>query len=247
MEESLKILTSWRRKRLGYERRRSAPPRQRFEVQRKRNFEPSCRSNVRTRKCHQSNFNWKSRLPQSTLSLASVSPFSSSPSSLNSFPRTLPSRRKNRDPASPPSSTSISSGVWLAIFFYVGSEVTIGSILVNYLGDPTVANLPEERSRQVSLLLLGRIDDWSFHGRHFSGEMKESNASFPTWFSPPLFPLSSFTPPQPSNSISPWASTSILSIFPFIGLIALSFIFFKLGKLQCRPHGGILCSRSRQD
>ncbi|MGE9271106.1 MAG: MFS transporter, partial [Verrucomicrobiales bacterium] len=51
---------------------------------------------------------------------------------------------------------------WLAIFFYVGSEVTIGSILVNYLGDETVAGLPEnEADKYLSFcwggLMIGRL------------------------------------------------------------------------------------------
>ena len=35
---------------------------------------------------------------------------------------------------------------WLAIFFYVGSEVTIGSILINYLADEGVMGMSEDSS-----------------------------------------------------------------------------------------------------
>lgn len=50
----------------------------------------------------------------------------------------------------------------LAIFVYVGSEVCIGSFLINYLGEPTVAGLPEaEAGKYVSFYwggaMLGRF------------------------------------------------------------------------------------------
>jgi FHS family L-fucose permease-like MFS transporter len=51
---------------------------------------------------------------------------------------------------------------WLAIFFYVGSEVTVGSILINYLGDPSVLGLPaNEADKFLSFywggLMIGRL------------------------------------------------------------------------------------------
>jgi len=51
---------------------------------------------------------------------------------------------------------------WLAIFFYVGSEVTIGSILINYLGDKSVMGLAhQDADKYLSFywggLMIGRI------------------------------------------------------------------------------------------
>ncbi|RYD39429.1 MAG: MFS transporter, partial [Verrucomicrobiaceae bacterium] len=51
---------------------------------------------------------------------------------------------------------------WLAIFFYVGSEVTIGSILINYLKDPGVMGMEEAQSaKYLSFcwggLMIGRL------------------------------------------------------------------------------------------
>jgi FHS family L-fucose permease-like MFS transporter len=50
----------------------------------------------------------------------------------------------------------------MAIFMYVGAEVSIGSFLVNFLGDPQIANLPEaEAGKYVSFYwggaMLGRF------------------------------------------------------------------------------------------
>ena len=44
---------------------------------------------------------------------------------------------------------------WLAIFFYVGSEVTVGSILINYLNDPSVMGMPEETSAKYLAFYWG--------------------------------------------------------------------------------------------
>lgn len=51
---------------------------------------------------------------------------------------------------------------WLAIFFYVGSEVTVGSILINYLMDSSVMGLSEERAAHYLSfywggLMIGRL------------------------------------------------------------------------------------------
>ena len=50
----------------------------------------------------------------------------------------------------------------LAIFMYVGGEVSVGSAIINYLGQPSVAGLdPVEASKYVSLfwggMLIGRF------------------------------------------------------------------------------------------
>jgi len=50
----------------------------------------------------------------------------------------------------------------LAIFMYVGGEVSVGSTIISFLGQPTVAGLaPVEASKYVSLfwggMLIGRF------------------------------------------------------------------------------------------
>jgi MFS transporter, FHS family, L-fucose permease len=63
----------------------------------------------------------------------------------------------------------------LAIFMYVGGEVSVGSAIINFLGQPAVAGMPEiEASRYVSLywggMLIGR-----FMGAVELSEMKKVN------------------------------------------------------------------------
>ena len=36
----------------------------------------------------------------------------------------------------------------LGIFFYVGVEVSIGSLLVSFIADPTIGNMPEASASQ---------------------------------------------------------------------------------------------------
>ncbi len=63
----------------------------------------------------------------------------------------------------------------IAIFMYVGGEVSVGSVIISYLSQPSVAGLPEmEASKFVSLywggLLIGR-----FMGAVELSEMKKTN------------------------------------------------------------------------
>jgi FHS family L-fucose permease-like MFS transporter len=47
--------------------------------------------------------------------------------------------------------------VWLAVLFYVGSEVTEGSILINYLGDPSALGFPaNEADKFLSFYWVAR-------------------------------------------------------------------------------------------
>ena len=63
----------------------------------------------------------------------------------------------------------------VAIFMYVGGEVSVGSAIINFLGQPSVAGLPElEASKYVSIywggLMIGR-----FMGAVELSEMKKAN------------------------------------------------------------------------
>ena len=51
----------------------------------------------------------------------------------------------------------------IAIFVYVGAEVSIGSFLVNYMSQPYIANIPAANGCSIRFLLLGRR-----HGRPVS-------------------------------------------------------------------------------
>ena len=119
---------------------------------------------------------------------------------------------------------------WLAIFFYVGSEVTIGSILVNYLGDPTVANLPENEADKYLSFCWGGLMIGRLMGAISLGDMKESKkipymilaAVISTGI---IYACATF-----KQFLTVGEHIPILDIAPFVGLIALSFVFFQLGK-----------------
>ena len=119
---------------------------------------------------------------------------------------------------------------WLAIFFYVGSEVTIGSILVNYLGDPTVANLPENEADKYLSFCWGGLMIGRLMGAISLGEMKESK-KFPYMvLAAVISTLIIYATATFKQYLTVGEHINPVDILPFIGLIALSFVFFKLGK-----------------
>ena len=53
----------------------------------------------------------------------------------------------------------------LAIFMYVGGEVSVGSAIINFLGQPNVAGHDAHGGQQIRLAFLGRHVDRPLHGR----------------------------------------------------------------------------------
>jgi len=119
---------------------------------------------------------------------------------------------------------------WLAIFFYVGSEVTIGSILVNYLGDPSVANLPEHEADKYLSFCWGGLMIGRLMGAISLGEMKESKKLTYMIIAAIASTLVIYTCATFKEYLTVGEHINPVDILPFIGLIILSFIFFKLGK-----------------
>ncbi len=119
---------------------------------------------------------------------------------------------------------------WFAIFFYVGSEVTVGSILINYLGDPGVMGLSGERAAHFLSFYWGGLMIGRIMGAISLSGIRESrkwgymvlaavvatavifaNATFKERFT-----VGQFIDPR--------------DIVPYLGLVALSFVFFGLGR-----------------
>ncbi|MGB6223657.1 sugar MFS transporter [Haloferula sp.] len=119
---------------------------------------------------------------------------------------------------------------WLAIFFYVGSEVTIGSILVNYLGDPSVANLPENEADKYLSFCWGGLMIGRLMGAISLGDMKESKKLPYMILAAVISTGIIYTCATFKQLLTVGEHINPMDILPFIGLIALSFIFFKLGK-----------------
>ena len=53
----------------------------------------------------------------------------------------------------------------IAIFMYVGGEISTGSAIVNFLGTERLGKVAQRNGQRVSGLLLGRADDRPVHGR----------------------------------------------------------------------------------
>lgn len=131
--------------------------------------------------------------------------------------------------------------VWgcLAIFFYVGSEVTIGNILVNYLGHPSVANLPEKEADKYLSFCWGGVMIGRLLGAISLGEMKQSK-KFPAMIvAAVVSTLIIYACATFKQKLSVNEHINPLDILPFIGLIVLNFVFFKLGQSSAGRMVGI--------
>ena len=119
---------------------------------------------------------------------------------------------------------------WLAIFFYVGSEVTIGSILINYLGDKGVMGLTESESAKYLSFCWGGLMIGRLMGAISLGDIKESR-KFPYMVLAAvvstgiIYACATF-----KQLLTTGQHIHPMDIMPFIGLVALSFVFFYIGK-----------------
>lgn len=106
----------------------------------------------------------------------------------------------------------------IAIFMYVGGEVSVGSAIINYLGLPSVADMPQlEASKYVSLfwggMLIGR-----FMGSVEMGEMKPRNKRLLLV----AIPVAAFL------ILLSWRGWDVVKMY--LPLLALCWLFFQLGK-----------------
>jgi FHS family L-fucose permease-like MFS transporter len=105
-----------------------------------------------------------------------------------------------------------------AIFMYVGGEVSVGSVIINFLGQPGVAGLPElEASKYVSLywggMLIGR-----FMGAVELSDMRPRNKQL--WLA--AFPLAGF--------LVLWGLRGWAVVQMYLPFLALCWLLFQLGK-----------------
>ena len=131
----------------------------------------------------------------------------------------------------------------IAIFMYVGGEVSVGSLIINFLGQPTVAGLTAvEASKYVSLywggLLIGR-----FMGAVELSEMKAMNKRIMLAVIPLLaFLLLWVAQSAPLDAIHGGSADSIFSLWHdrfvqnwsvfkfYLPFIALCWVLFQFGK-----------------
>jgi len=106
----------------------------------------------------------------------------------------------------------------VAIFMYVGGEISVGSAIINFLGQPGVAGLPElEASKYVSLywggMLIGR-----FMGAVELSDMQSRNKQFCL----AAFPLAGF--------LVLWALRGWAVVQMYLPFLVLCWLLFQLGK-----------------
>ena len=106
----------------------------------------------------------------------------------------------------------------IAIFMYVGGEVSVGSVIINFLGQPSVAGLPElEASKYVSLywggMLIGR-----FMGAVELSDMRPRLKQF--WLA--AFPLAGF--------LVLWGLRGWSVVQMYLPFLVLCWLLFQLGK-----------------
>lgn len=106
----------------------------------------------------------------------------------------------------------------IAIFMYVGGEVSVGSAIINFLGQPNVAGLPElEASKYVSLywggMLIGR-----FMGAVELSDMKPANKR--VWLA--AFPIAGF--------LVLWGVRGWGVVQLYLPFLALCWLLFQVGK-----------------
>jgi FHS family L-fucose permease-like MFS transporter len=121
---------------------------------------------------------------------------------------------------------------WLAIFFYVGSEVTVGSILINYLGSPEVMSLPAERADKFLSFYWGGLMIGRLMGAISLSGIRDSR-KFPLMVLAALSALAViFANATFKEKFTMGHFIDFHEILPYLGLVALSFVFFAFGRSQ---------------
>ncbi len=120
---------------------------------------------------------------------------------------------------------------WWAIFFYVGCEVTVGSILINYLGAKDVLGLTEEQATKYLAFYWGGAMIGRLMGAISLSEIVASR-KFPLMIAAAAV---SFVVIYVNASFSEKINVSgehlaFIDIWPYLIMVALSFVFFALGR-----------------
>ena len=119
---------------------------------------------------------------------------------------------------------------WLAIFFYVGSEVTVGSILINYLQDASVMNMPEETSAKYLAFYWGGTMIGRLMGAISLSNMAQSKkylfmALAAIGATGVIFANATF-----KENLTHGHFIDPKAILPYVGMVIMSFFFFVLGR-----------------
>jgi len=119
---------------------------------------------------------------------------------------------------------------WLAIFFYVGSEVTIGSILINYLKDPSVMGMAEETSAKYLSFYWGGTMIGRLMGAISLSNIQQSRKYFFMALAAVGATAVIFANATFKENLTHGHYIDPQTILPYIGMVVVSFIFFVLGR-----------------
>ncbi|MBK1880825.1 sugar MFS transporter [Luteolibacter pohnpeiensis] len=122
---------------------------------------------------------------------------------------------------------------WLAIFFYVGSEVAVGSILINYLGDAGVMGLSETSAAHFLSFYWGGVMIGRLMGAISLSNIKESKKYGFMVLSAAIATAIIYANATFKEKVTNGHHINPMDIIPYVGLVVLSFVFFVLG--QSKP------------
>ncbi|MFH1197872.1 MAG: sugar MFS transporter [bacterium] len=118
----------------------------------------------------------------------------------------------------------------IAIFVYVGGEVSIGSFLVNYLGQPFIAGLPEEEAGKYVSLYWGGAMIGRFFGSLILSEMNDKKKK--NIFSALIFVLAvvlALFVTKEYQNLSNISFENFSKTLTFLLFVTLNFAAFNLG------------------
>lgn len=119
---------------------------------------------------------------------------------------------------------------WLAIFFYVGAEVTVGSILINYLGHEGVLGLAENQADKFLSFYWGGLMIGRLMGAISLSEIADKR-KFPLMLLIALVAFGViFLNATFKEQFTHGHFITLGSALPFLGIVVLGFIFFALGR-----------------
>jgi len=119
---------------------------------------------------------------------------------------------------------------WLGIFFYVGSEVTVGSILINYLGDDSIMGLAENEADKYLSFYWGGLMIGRLMGAVSLSEIGDRK-KFPLMTLAALFSFGIiFLNATFKEHFTKGEFLSMSSVAPFLLIVLIGFVFFALGR-----------------
>ncbi len=119
---------------------------------------------------------------------------------------------------------------WFAIFFYVGSEVTVGSILINYICDKNVMGTTEDGAAHYLSFYWGGLMIGRLMGAISMSSIKDSKKFGFMVLAAVLATAIIFANATFKEKWSHGTFINPADVIPYLGLVAVSFVFFLLGR-----------------